>query len=159
VPSCFSDVGFGTPPTLTRRRECPPPPLVPGEGAHSLAREGVQSPNSDEGTYYVYILYEYVLCALIALPPGGRSPYYLSTWEAWATGAMPWGNGTWAATPRGLRPPTGISNQINPFSSCIAHKYCMNIVIWPQKITQLRKNTQSVVYVLLVCLRTQTESE
>jgi hypothetical protein len=26
---------------LTRRRVCPPPPLVPGGGAHSLAREGV----------------------------------------------------------------------------------------------------------------------
>ncbi len=40
-------------------RECPPPPphpLVPGGGAHSLAREGVwESPNSDEGTYTVVL--------------------------------------------------------------------------------------------------------
>ncbi len=32
---------LGLPPPLTRRRVCPPPPPVPGEGAHSLAREGL----------------------------------------------------------------------------------------------------------------------
>jgi hypothetical protein len=45
-----SELGLAQP--LTRRRVCPQS-LVPGGGAHSLAREGVGSPNSDEGTYNV----------------------------------------------------------------------------------------------------------
>ncbi len=47
-------VGIGT---------APPPPLVPGGGAHSLAGEGVVGPNSDAGTYTVVpTLCIYVLC-------------------------------------------------------------------------------------------------
>jgi hypothetical protein len=54
---------LGLPQPLTRRRVCPTPPLVPGGGAHSLAREGVgeSSPNSDEGTYTVVLC----ICAFI----------------------------------------------------------------------------------------------
>jgi hypothetical protein len=49
---------------LTRRRVCPP--LVQGEGAHSLAGEGGWGgPNSDEGTlWYSMFVYTvlFVLC-------------------------------------------------------------------------------------------------
>ncbi len=102
-----SDLGLPQP--LTLGRVLPPPPPTPG-GRGTLAGErgGGRVPILTKG-HTCGTLYKYVLCDLIALPPGGRSPYYLSTWEAWATGAMPWGNGTWAATPRRSRPPTGIS--------------------------------------------------
>ncbi len=54
---------LGLPQPLTRRRVChPPPPLVPGGGAHSLAREGVgesqfQRGDIHCGTLYIYVLY------------------------------------------------------------------------------------------------------
>jgi hypothetical protein len=46
---------LGLPQLLTRRRVFPPPLLVPGGGAHSLAKEGWESLNSDEGTYTVVL--------------------------------------------------------------------------------------------------------
>jgi hypothetical protein len=57
---------LGLPQPLTPRRVCPcppPPPPVLGGGAHSLAREGWESPNSDEGTYRLwYSLYLSTMC-------------------------------------------------------------------------------------------------
>jgi hypothetical protein len=42
-----SDLGPSTPSLVA---ECAPPPLVPGQGTHSLAGEGLGGPNSDDGT-------------------------------------------------------------------------------------------------------------
>jgi hypothetical protein len=51
---------LGHPQPLTCRRVCPRPPLVLGGGEHSLARGGLESPNSDEGTYIVLLfIYAY----------------------------------------------------------------------------------------------------
>ncbi len=52
---------LGLPQPLTPWRVCPcTPPPVMGGGAHSLAREGWESPNSDEGTYTVVLfIYKY----------------------------------------------------------------------------------------------------
>ena len=50
------------PQPLTRRR-VPPPPLVPGEGAHLLAREGVGESQIRRGNIQCGTLYIYVLCA------------------------------------------------------------------------------------------------
>ncbi len=42
----------------------PPPPFGPGGRAHSLAGEGLGSPNSDEGIYTVVLyLYKYFVAA------------------------------------------------------------------------------------------------
>jgi hypothetical protein len=112
VISCFSSRRI-TPPTSNPHASMFTP-LVPGKGHTRWLERGVGESQFRRGDIHCGTLCIYVLCALIALPPGGRSQYYLSTWEAWATGAMPWGNGTWAATPRRSRPPTGISAQI-PF--------------------------------------------
>jgi hypothetical protein len=51
------------PQPITRRQVCPPPPLFRG-GGHTRWRErGLESPNSDEGTYSVVLcIYIYVLC-------------------------------------------------------------------------------------------------
>ncbi len=50
---------LGLPQSVTRRRVCPPPPVL-GGGAHTLAREGLGSPNSNEGTYtLVLFIYTY----------------------------------------------------------------------------------------------------
>ncbi len=46
-------VGIGTPPPPIRRRVCPP--TLRFRGGHSLAREGLGSPNSDERTYTVVL--------------------------------------------------------------------------------------------------------
>jgi hypothetical protein len=54
-------VGIGTPPTPHPQASMPLPPLVLEGGAHSLAIEGWESPDSDEGTYTV-VLFIYVLC-------------------------------------------------------------------------------------------------
>ncbi len=48
-------VGVGTPPPPHPQASVSPPPLVPGGGAHSLAIERLESPNSDEGTYTVIL--------------------------------------------------------------------------------------------------------
>ena len=61
----FSPVaGIGLPQPLTRRRVCPPPPLVQGVGAHSLAREGlgkISIPTRGHtvhcGTLYIYVCF------------------------------------------------------------------------------------------------------
>jgi hypothetical protein len=42
---------------------CPPPLLVPGGGAHSLAREGVREYQFRRGDIHCGTLYMYVLCA------------------------------------------------------------------------------------------------
>ncbi len=66
VPSFFSSRRNWDPhpPNPSPEGECAPPLLVPGGGAprnmflggaHSLAREGWESPNSDEGTYTVVL--------------------------------------------------------------------------------------------------------
>ncbi len=57
---------LGLPHPLTRRRVCPPP-LVPGGGAHSLAREGVgeyQYRRRDIhcGTIYMYFVIHIIVC-------------------------------------------------------------------------------------------------
>jgi hypothetical protein len=53
---------LGLPQPLTRRRVCPPPTLVPGGGAHSLAREGVGNSQFRRGTYTVVLcIYVYFL--------------------------------------------------------------------------------------------------
>jgi hypothetical protein len=56
------ELELGLPQPLTRMRVCPPP-LVPGGGAHSLAREGGGWPESQFqrgdihcGTLYMYVL-------------------------------------------------------------------------------------------------------
>jgi hypothetical protein len=54
---------LGLPQPLTRRRVCPPPLLVPGGEAHSLAREGVGESQFRRGDKYCGTLYKYVLCA------------------------------------------------------------------------------------------------
>ncbi len=64
-------VGFGTPPTPNPQASVPPPPLVLGGGAHSLAKEGARgwkSPNSDDGrcTVLWYSIHLYALCGLTA---------------------------------------------------------------------------------------------
>ena len=46
---------MGLPHSHTRRGVCPPPPLVPGLGAHSLAWEGMGGPSSNDGTYTVVL--------------------------------------------------------------------------------------------------------
>jgi hypothetical protein len=61
--------------------------LVPGGGAHPLAREGWESPNSDEGTYtpaaavlfiYIYIyIYIYMYFVIDAHPRGGADTFLL----------------------------------------------------------------------------------
>jgi hypothetical protein len=51
-------VGIGTPPTPH------PPPLVPGVGAHSLAREGVGESQFRRGDIHCGTFYIYVLCVL-----------------------------------------------------------------------------------------------
>ena len=56
---------MGTPPTLTRRRVCPSPPVL-GGGAHSLAREGVGESQFRRGDIHCGILYIYVLCGQTA---------------------------------------------------------------------------------------------
>jgi hypothetical protein len=56
---------LGLPQPLTRRRVCPPP-SVPGVGPHSLAREGWESPSSDEGTYTVVLfIYMYFVISIV----------------------------------------------------------------------------------------------
>jgi hypothetical protein len=59
VLSFFPVVGIGTPPTPHPQASVPLP-LVPGGGAHSLAREGWESPNSGKGTDTVVLcMYKY----------------------------------------------------------------------------------------------------
>jgi hypothetical protein len=55
-------VGIGSPNPLPRKRVCLPPIWVLG-GPHSLAKEGVGGPNSDEGTDTL-VLYMYVYCII-----------------------------------------------------------------------------------------------
>jgi hypothetical protein len=58
------ELGLSQP--LTRTRVCPPPhPLVPGGGAHSLAREGVGETQFQRGDIHRGTLYMYVLCAVV----------------------------------------------------------------------------------------------
>ncbi len=52
---------LGLPQPLTRMRVCPPP-LIPGGGAHSLAREGVGESQFRRGDIHCGTLYKYVLC-------------------------------------------------------------------------------------------------
>ncbi len=52
-------VGIGTPPTPHPQASVPPLPFVPGGGARSLAREGWESPSSDEGKNIV-VLFTYM---------------------------------------------------------------------------------------------------
>jgi hypothetical protein len=55
---------LGTPPTPHPQASVtPPPPPVLGGGAHSLAREGLGSPNAEEGTYNV-VLFIHTYCTL-----------------------------------------------------------------------------------------------
>jgi hypothetical protein len=66
-------------PNPSPARECAPPPLVPGGGAHSRAREGGgwESLNYDEGTYTV-VLFTYmyfVSCSYHFLFTVGESAY------------------------------------------------------------------------------------
>jgi len=68
VLSIFSSRRNWTPPTLTRRRVCPPPPGSRGKG--TLAGErGWESPNFNEGTYtvvlFIYVLFESNECTKI----------------------------------------------------------------------------------------------
>jgi hypothetical protein len=50
-------VRIGTPPTPNMQVSVPPPPCVPGVGAHSLAREGLGESNSEKGTYHKVLIY------------------------------------------------------------------------------------------------------
>ncbi len=60
----FAVVGIGTPQPLTSRRVYPPPPGSGGEGHTRWRERGWESPNADEGTYTVVLLYIYVLRGL-----------------------------------------------------------------------------------------------
>ncbi len=55
-------VGIGTPPTPHPQASVPSPPLVPGGGAHSLAREGVGESQFRRGDIHCGTLYIYVIC-------------------------------------------------------------------------------------------------
>jgi hypothetical protein len=56
------------PQPLTRRRVCPPsPPQILGEGAHSLAREGLGDTQFRLGDINCGTLYIYVLCGIYLL--------------------------------------------------------------------------------------------
>ncbi len=57
-------VGIGLPQPLTRRR-VGPPPLVPGGGGHSLAREGVGESQFRRRDIHCGTLYIYVLCDVL----------------------------------------------------------------------------------------------
>jgi hypothetical protein len=64
-------LGRDLPTTGRRGREVPPPPFVPGGGAHSLAREGVyrvRVPIPTRGHTLWYSLYIYFLCGGKSLP-------------------------------------------------------------------------------------------
>jgi hypothetical protein len=54
---------FGLTQPLTRRRVCPPPPVL-GGGAHSLEREGLGESQFRRGGIHCGSLYIYVLCGL-----------------------------------------------------------------------------------------------
>jgi hypothetical protein len=54
-------VGIGTSPTPHPQASVPPP-LLPGGGAHSLAREGVEESQFRRGDIHCGTLYLYVLC-------------------------------------------------------------------------------------------------
>jgi hypothetical protein len=59
---------LGLPKPLTRRRVCPPPPLVPREGAHSLAREGVGESKFRRGDIHygtLYCIYMYFVILVL----------------------------------------------------------------------------------------------
>jgi hypothetical protein len=62
-------VGIETPPTPHPRASVPPPPLVPGGGAHSLAREGVGESQFRRGNIHCGTLYTriYVLSTTLCL--------------------------------------------------------------------------------------------
>ncbi len=67
----FSSLELGLPQPLARRRVCPLPPLIRGEGHTRWRKRDWESPNSDEGTYTVVgTLYIYVLCD--SAPPWRR---------------------------------------------------------------------------------------
>jgi hypothetical protein len=55
-------VAIGTPPTPHPRASCAPSPLVPGGGAHSLAREGLGESQFRRGDVHCGTIYIYVLC-------------------------------------------------------------------------------------------------
>jgi hypothetical protein len=81
VLSFFPVAGIGTPPTPHPPASVPPPPPpVLGAGAHWLAREGWESPNSDEWTMDIHCgtLNIYVLCgrrALSKIESAGNAPF------------------------------------------------------------------------------------
>ncbi len=57
---------LGLPQPLTHRRVClPTPHLVPGGGAHSVAREGVGESQFRRGDIHCGTLYIYILCAKV----------------------------------------------------------------------------------------------
>ncbi len=72
VLSFFSSRRNWDSPNPSPAGECDPPPLIPGGGAHSLAREGVGVSQFQRGCIHCGTLYIYVLCAMEGLWTDGR---------------------------------------------------------------------------------------
>jgi hypothetical protein len=63
---------LGLPQPLTCRRMCPPPPLVPGGGSHSLARDGVGESQFRRGDVHCGTLFICTLCVILYVWHAGR---------------------------------------------------------------------------------------
>jgi hypothetical protein len=157
-----SDLGLPQP--LTPRRVCPPPPLVPGEGAQSLGRERVGESQFRRGDIHCGTLYIY-LCTLCS----DRSaawwqvpvlPEYLGGlgYRCHAVGKWHLGSHTQAVTPthRDLNPNKSL---FILYSSHTLHEHRYTDTE-NNAITQ-QKNTIRCLcaFDLLICLRTHTEAE
>jgi hypothetical protein len=102
---------LGLPKPLTRRRVCPPPPLVLGGGAHSLARKGVGESKFRRGNIHCGTLYICtVLCGIFL---SRLKPYRLVPLHSAFLGAVGSGRTAaallfplelWASRGRGSRP-------------------------------------------------------
>ncbi len=66
----------GLPQPLTRRRVCPPSPVL-GGGAHSLAREGLGESQFRRGDIHCGTFYIYALCGPTKVKYGVRSPKFI----------------------------------------------------------------------------------